>query len=88
MDPPSQILTKLVHKNAVKPKKVYPTPIIFTTLIYPPPEILVKTSLALPLNFQTLCIYEPKPNLGPISLFDVKELDIQAFPKRKIIKFR
>jgi hypothetical protein len=38
--------------------KVYPPSKIFTTPIYPPSQNLTKTSLTLPLDFQTVCIYD------------------------------
>jgi hypothetical protein len=56
--PPSKFFAKLVNKNAIKHKKVYPPPKIFTTPIYPPFQNLAKTSLTLPLEFQTVCIYD------------------------------
>jgi len=34
---------------------------IFTTPIYPPSQKVAKTSWTLPLDFQTVCIYEWKP---------------------------
>jgi hypothetical protein len=55
---PSKIFAKLVNKNAIKQQKVVPSPPkIFTTPIYPPSQNLAKTSLTLPLDFQTVCIY-------------------------------
>jgi hypothetical protein len=37
---------------------MYPPPKIFTTPIYPPSQNLAKTSPTLPLEFQTVCIYD------------------------------
>jgi hypothetical protein len=37
---------------------VFPPTKIFTTPIYPPSQNLAKTSWTLPLDFQTLCIYD------------------------------
>ncbi len=56
--PPSKIFKKLVNKNAIKHQKVVPSPKNFTTPIYPPSQNLAKTSSTLPLEFQTVCIYE------------------------------
>jgi hypothetical protein len=52
--PPSKIFAKLVYKNAINTKKVYPPQKIFTTPIYPSSQNLAKTSLTLPLEFQTV----------------------------------
>jgi hypothetical protein len=44
VDPLSKIHTKLVNKNAIKPKKVYPLQKIFTSPVYPPPKNLAIAS--------------------------------------------
>ena len=52
--PPSKIFAKLVYKNAIKHPKGVPTQKKFSTPITPPSQNLAKTSLTLPLEFQTI----------------------------------
>jgi hypothetical protein len=56
--PPSKIFAKLVNKNAIKHQKVVPSPKNFHNPSIPSLPNLAKTSLTLPLDFQTVCIYE------------------------------
>ncbi len=80
--PSSKMFAKLVNKNAINNKKLYPPQKIFTTPVYPPSHNLAKTSRTLPLDFQTcfktsfikdemivLIQQEQAKNLGYLSLF-------------------
>ena len=57
--PPRQIFEKLVNKNAIKRKIGGPPLAIFPETLDPPLGILANTS-STPLDFQPVCIYDPK----------------------------
>ncbi len=60
--PPSKFFAKLVNKNAIKHQKGAPCPKFFTTTYIPYlPKFLKKPHgpPPPPLDFQTVCIYEP-----------------------------
>jgi hypothetical protein len=52
-----------------KTQKVYPPKKMFTNPIYPPFQNLAKTSWTLPVDFQTVFIYENNTKLNQLSKF-------------------
>jgi hypothetical protein len=54
VDPPSNIITKLLNKNALKPEIGVPSPKNFHTRY-----VWKKPHGPLPLDFKTVCIYGP-----------------------------